>query len=503
MEEPVEIKLEKFEVIFKSMERSLISVNIKLGSIYNLLEERYEDLERERRIEDLQKVEPKVSPTTTNDGTPDSLSDDPTLKKEGSSFLTNILQGVGIFIGEMLAGAKGIAIAGAAGLVASFIAKPVGDFLSGFVEEALNKAKGQIGIPDGTGEGAAGALGKAIGSGVEWGIYGRIAAIAFGKRFGFAVAAGGWAQDMMNEFFPNLMEKVNEALGGEAAGRTIFGGVAGIATLFVPKIAKKLLQKLSEKIFAGGVWSTLKAGAGATLRGAKAVAPALAQAAKNTVPAAKAGAGWLSRLAPQVAKTGPLLPLTAFAGITSMLYKAGKNQDAAWEKASLLAKSGDYEGAAQAAKELGGKGEWMYPEFWSSPQGQKEIERRDKNKSDSEANWNRIRNRFNGLESIFQNYDEKPADILPLPKETPKFDNGGINDYLKQIQPEPEPRSERFIRGTEDHVSREEKQKRTVANLIPTVLQGGANIRQGDTVTVNNTTVNPPADLYLDSQQLF
>jgi hypothetical protein len=284
----VKERLEKFQAVFDSMNVQLIE---QTKILQETLKIQVETLDREKRREELSRVEPTI---ISPGGARDSRRTTPTDSADASG--GSLLGSIGGFLSSVIGGISGAAsLALFKGLGAKLIggglllllAKPLGDWIGKFTELALQ----ELGMsPD-----LASEFGDAIGGAVEWGLIGaalgKILGGKFRTWFAIGAVAGGvnWGYKKIEELIGfkegEIGEAFAEALGIDTAwvdaiGTALAVGVSALMLRFVPRAI-------------AGAFAIATAAAAA--KGTPAAGPAAARqpAAVQTTPTRR---GWGQRI---------------------------------------------------------------------------------------------------------------------------------------------------------------------------------------------------------------
>lgn len=240
------IDTEKFSKVFGSIEKQMLMQSSFLESIYNIQTQQL-DMERDRAKREAARLaalsaqgteETIGAPTTDRTGDIDlgAASD-----KQKESILSNIIPGIGNFIGSLFGTVGGIGLAGlgskvlGAGALA-ILAPAVGNFIAGFSKAALEDWN-----PDG-GEFNTG-VSDALGAGATWGMIGKI----FGARIGLIFAAAGAGTSLGGSIFDSLdadKDGIIKAFGMEFSDtqfETLGGVIGGALGLFLPGMISSAL----------------------------------------------------------------------------------------------------------------------------------------------------------------------------------------------------------------------------------------------------------------------
>lgn len=496
MEAVSEIRLEKFESLFDSIDRRLITSNIMLGTLTKFLVKSDVDQKRSVKLEesqdkmrkqedDLNKISDQKQRTSGNN--PDDFND-------------NIVKGLGLWLGSQLLNARsgGIDLLVKGGLLA-MIAGPATEFVGTFISESLKKWSpewigGNTALVDG--------LGETLADAGLWALAGKMIGKVFGKRIGMLIGVTGFLEARFDEWLTPensaIVGAFDEQFGKGAAGN--IGSVLGaVIVTFLPGLLLKGLTGVFKRVaFTTAVTAATTAAVGTGL--AATTAAGIKTLGVKALEFSKSGAsklpGLLGGLKSGLLRGGAAImgsaatPVVVGAGLSAAgLMIADEMQDDAYQfktleyNASKAALAGNPEEAARLMTQVENgqfKSEAMEtPEYW-------------KRKNVLE-NAKRVINGFtpplNEIQQRFLN-EAKPSSSISTSKPA------------TMISMTENPKINQMLDATDKHMSRNSIGGLTAS--LPTIINGGASIQKaGDSTVVNNTTINQSPASSLDSPYMF
>lgn len=228
-----EIDFSKFEKVLGSIEKQLVMQSSFLESIYYLqsaqVESDKERMEDTARMQQLIALRERNAPSIDDryeDLNDSSQQPKPTPADE-SKISTGIAGLIGMVLGKL--SISNIASMLLKGGIALAIAKPLGDFVTGAVSEALDQMGADPAI--------AAAFGDAFGGAVEWATIGSI----FGKKYALLFGLGGALGETIGNLIGASEDKIFEAFGMAFSQQDLINYGSILGTVFGPKLLMSAL----------------------------------------------------------------------------------------------------------------------------------------------------------------------------------------------------------------------------------------------------------------------
>ena len=250
----VNINLDKFSKVFSSMERQLVMQSSFLESIYNqniaafnLEKDKIADEERRRaQLESMASDDAGAS--TNNAATAPDMGKVKATEEQKESLLSGMIPGIGNMLGSFFGTAGGVSLAKMApkllrGGLLAYVAGPVGDYVTGFVEEGMKSLN--LGTSEEFNKGLADNLGNAASAATIGMIFGKKYALLFGA----GTLIGGMVSDALgigpdDEFLPNsaIAQAIKKSFGASLKTEDLVNVGAMIGLAFGPSLITKLFK---------------------------------------------------------------------------------------------------------------------------------------------------------------------------------------------------------------------------------------------------------------------
>lgn len=262
----VNINLDKFSKVFSSMERQLVMQSSFLESIYNqniaafnLEKDKIADEERRRaQLESMASGD--AGSSTDNDATAPVVGKVKATEEQKESLLSGMIPGIGNMLGSFFGTAGGVSLAKLApkllkGGLLAYVAGPIGDYVTGFVEEGMKSLN--LGTSEEFNKGLADNIGNAASAATIGMMFGKKYALLFGA----GTLIGGMVSDALgigpdDEFLPNsaIAQKIKETFGASLKTEDIVNTGAMVGLAFGPGLIKSLFKSeiVGEGADAGG-----------------------------------------------------------------------------------------------------------------------------------------------------------------------------------------------------------------------------------------------------------
>jgi hypothetical protein len=250
----VNINLDKFSKVFSSMERQLVMQSSFLESIYNqniaafnLEKDKIADEERRRaQLESMASDDAGAS--TNNAATAPDMGKVKATEEQKESLLSGMIPGIGNMLGSFFGTAGGVSLAKMApkllrGGLLAYVAGPVGDYVTGFVEEGMKSLN--LGTSEEFNKGLADNLGNAASAATIGMIFGKKYALLFGA----GTLIGGMVSDALgigpdDEFLPNsaIAQAIKNSFGASLKTEDLVNVGAMVGLAFGPGLITKLFK---------------------------------------------------------------------------------------------------------------------------------------------------------------------------------------------------------------------------------------------------------------------
>ena len=291
----VNINLDKFSKVFSSMERQLVMQSSFLESIYNqniaafnLEKDKIADEERRRaQLESMASDDAGAS--TNNAATSPDMGKVKATEEQKDSLLSGMIPGIGNMLGSFFGTSGGVSLAKMApkllrGGLLAYVAGPVGDYVTGFVEEGMKSLN--LGTSEEFNKGLADNLGNAASAATIGMIFGKKYALLFGA----GTLIGGMVSDALgigpdDEFLPNsaIAQAIKKSFGASLKTEDLVNVGAMVGLAFGPSLITKLFKSELIGDGAGGAGGPAGGAGGAGSGGSK---------LKNAFKKGFKGIGW-------------------------------------------------------------------------------------------------------------------------------------------------------------------------------------------------------------------
>jgi hypothetical protein len=291
----VNINLDKFSKVFSSMERQLVMQSSFLESIYNqniaafnLEKDKIADEERRRaQLESMASDDAGAS--TNNAATAPDMGKVKATEEQKESLLSGMIPGIGNMLGSFFGTSGGVSLAKMApkllrGGLLAYVAGPVGDYVTGFVEEGMKSLN--LGTSEEFNKGLADNLGNAASAATIGMIFGKKYALLFGA----GTLIGGMVSDALgigpdDEFLPNsaIAQAIKKSFGASLKTEDLVNVGAMVGLAFGPSLITKLFKSELIGDGAGGAGGPAGGAGGAGSGGSK---------LKNAFKKGFKGIGW-------------------------------------------------------------------------------------------------------------------------------------------------------------------------------------------------------------------
>ena len=291
----VNINLDKFSKVFSSMERQLVMQSSFLESIYNqniaafnLEKDKIADEERRRaQLESMASDDAGAS--TNNAATSPDMGKVKATEEQKESLLSGMIPGIGNMLGSFFGTSGGVSLAKMApkllrGGLLAYVAGPVGDYVTGFVEEGMKSLN--LGTSEEFNKGLADNLGNAASAATIGMIFGKKYALLFGA----GTLIGGMVSDALgigpdDEFLPNsaIAQAIKKSFGASLKTEDLVNVGAMVGLAFGPSLITKLFKSELIGDGAGGAGGPAGGAGGAGSGGSK---------LKNAFKKGFKGIGW-------------------------------------------------------------------------------------------------------------------------------------------------------------------------------------------------------------------
>ena len=291
----VNINLDKFSKVFSSMERQLVMQSSFLESIYNqnvdafnLERDKIADEERRRaQLESMASDDAGAS--TNNAATAPDMGKVKATEEQKESLLSGMIPGIGNMLGSFFGTSGGVSLAKMApkllrGGLLAYVAGPVGDYVTGFVEEGMKSLN--LGTSEEFNKGLADNLGNAASAATIGMIFGKKYALLFGA----GTLIGGMVSDALcigpdDEFLPNsaIAQAIKKSFGASLKTEDLVNVGAMVGLAFGPSLITKLFKSELIGDGAGGAGGPAGGAGGAGSGGSK---------LKNAFKKGFKGIGW-------------------------------------------------------------------------------------------------------------------------------------------------------------------------------------------------------------------